>query len=177
MEHDQGAGPITSSTDDALFGDVHVSLDTREGVVTVDGEGIPSIVIRRADGTEADDHTPVGTRDGSLLSLEIAGRATPLRPAKGRLTRKSFRVDVIRDDTTYRLVPDSIPGSRLLRDGQHIGDFASDGDGIVLAEWKEGAEVRPVEAAVGYALAVAFGTGAQPMWMLVLDALGDLLPG
>ncbi|MFD7612586.1 hypothetical protein [Streptomyces sp. NPDC059828] len=177
MERDQEAGPVASSTHDDLFGQVHVSLDIREGVVTVAGEGIPSVVIRRADGTAADEHVPVGTRDGSLLSLEIDGCATPIRPAKGRLTRNSFRVDVDWADATYRLVPDSIPGSRLLRDDQHIGDLSSDGDGVVLAQWCEGARTRPVEAAVGYALAVAFGTGAQPMWMLALDAVGDLIPG
>lgn len=165
-------------TEDTLFGSVAVALDTAAGVVDVHGDTVPSVVVRRAEGmADVDEHIPVGTRDGALLSLVVDGGAVPIRPGKGRLTRRSFRVDVTYEGVAYRLVPDALSESRLLRDGTPIGRFSSDGDGIVLAEWQDDARVRAVEAALGYALAAAFGTGAQPMWMLMLDALGDLLPG
>ncbi|WP_316959617.1 hypothetical protein [Streptomyces sp. TRM68367] len=138
---------------------------------------MPRIELLRAEGTEAQDHVPIGTRDGSRLTLTVDGEKAVLDPAKGRLTRRSFRVDVRRDGHAWRLAPDSIPGSRLLRDERHIGDFSSDGDGHVLAEWREDAEPEPLDAALGYALAAAFGTGAQPMWMLAMHAAGDMVPG
>lgn len=73
-------------------------------------------------------------------------------------------------------MPNSIPSSRLTRDGKHIGDFSSDGDRRVLAEWRSGAAVEPADAAIGYALAAAFGTGGQPMWMMLVDTVSELLP-
>ncbi|MEU2184060.1 hypothetical protein [Streptomyces thermolilacinus] len=171
--------PVTvRETEDALFGAVTVELDTAAGLVDVRGDTVPQVVVRRADGVaDVDARIPVGTRDGALLSLAVDGCATRIEPGRGRLTRRSFRVDVTYEGVAYRLVPDALTESRLLRDGKPIGRFASDGDGTVLAEWEDGARVRAVEAALGYALAAAFGTGAQPMWMLLLDALGDLLPG
>ncbi|CAL9299519.1 hypothetical protein AB0N23_19245 [Streptomyces sp. NPDC052644] len=171
--------PVTvRETEDTLFGSVAVALDTAAGVVDVRGDTVPGVVVRRADGVaDVDEHIPVGTRDGALLSLVVDGEAVPVRPGKGRLTRRSFRVDVTYEGVAYRLVPDALSESRLLRDGKPIGRFSSDGDGVVLAEWQDDARVRAVEAALGYALAAAFGTGALPMWMLVLEALGDLLPG
>ncbi|WP_240436567.1 hypothetical protein [Streptomyces sporangiiformans] len=161
---------------DDLFGELNVRLDTEQGEVIVEGEAIPRIVLRRDAGTEAETHIPIGTRDGERLTLTVDGEKAVLIPAKGRLTRGSYRVDVRHAGRAHRLVPDSIPGSRLLKDKEHIGDFSSDGDGQVLAEWKEGAKVDAADAALGYALAAAFGTGAQPMWMLVIDAIGDLIP-
>lgn len=35
---------------------------------------------------------------------------------------------------------------------------------------------EPYDASVGYALAAAFGTGAEPMWKLTLNAALDLWP-
>ncbi|WP_262387254.1 hypothetical protein [Streptomyces sp. TRM49041] len=169
---------VVRVAEDVLFGGIRVSLDTVGGAVTVHGDAVPGIAVRRADGVDrVDAHIPVGTRDGALLSLTVDGADVPIRPGKGRLTRGSFRVDVPYDGIVYRLVPDSMAESRLLRGRQRIGGFSSDGDGVVLARWEEGVRVRAVEAALGYALAAAFGTGAQPMWLLMADALGDLIPG
>jgi hypothetical protein len=106
----------------------------------------------------------------------VDGEEAGVHPAKGRLTRGSYRVDVRHAGRMWRLVPDSIPGSRFLRDGRRLGDFDSEGNGRVCAEWREDAEPDATDVAVGYALAAAFGTGAQPMWMLVADAVGDLIP-
>ncbi|MFJ4863552.1 hypothetical protein [Streptomyces sp. NPDC088748] len=85
-------------------------------------------------------------------------------------------MDVEYDGASYRLVPDSVPSSRLTRDGTHLGDFSSDGDETVIAEWREDLELRPADAAIGYALAAAFGTGAQPMWMMIVDGVTSALP-
>ncbi|MCJ0875156.1 hypothetical protein [Streptomyces sp. AP-93] len=38
------------------------------------------------------------------------------------------------------------------------------------SEWQDKGRRTPDDAAVGYALAAAFGTGAEPMWKLTLDA-------
>ncbi|MFE2524473.1 hypothetical protein ACFXEL_09590 [Streptomyces sp. NPDC059382] len=35
---------------------------------------------------------------------------------------------------------------------------------------------EPYDASVGYGLAAAFGTGAEPMWQLTLNAALDLWP-
>lgn len=64
----------------------------------------------------------------------------------------------------------------MTRDGKHIGDFSSDGDRQVLAEWRPGPPSKPADAAIGYALAAAFGTGGQPMWMMLVDTVSELLP-
>ncbi|WP_369171059.1 hypothetical protein AB5J49_25815 [Streptomyces sp. R28] len=174
--------------EDSLFGPLTVRLDTERGEVVVEGEAVPRIVLSRAAGTETDDHIPVGTRDGGRLTLTVAGEEASVHPAKGRLTRRSFRVDVRHAGHVWRLVPDSLPGSRFLRDGRRLADFYSEGDGEVTAEWRPetGPEAElgtgsdtgpdPTDVALGYALAAAFGTGAQPMWMLVSDAIGDLIP-
>ncbi len=92
--------------------------------------------------------------------------ADPLIPAKGFLTRRSYRVDA----GPYRLVPCSLGESRVLLDGEQIGVFTSVGDGRVWFEWQNEGRRTPDDAAVGYALAAAFGTGAEPMWKLNLDA-------
>ncbi|MER6653895.1 hypothetical protein ABT248_25560 [Streptomyces sp. NPDC000971] len=76
-------------------------------------------------------------------------------------------------------MPDSLGTSRLLRDGRLLGVFTSTGDRTVGAEWQEpksGERVEPHDAAVGYALAAAFGTGAEPMWKLMLNALLEMWP-
>ncbi|WP_308402687.1 hypothetical protein [Streptomyces sp. AC550_RSS872] len=168
---------VETVVEEERFGTITVRLDMKAGEVTVEGESVPRIELLRAEGTEADDHIPIGTRDASLLTLTVDGEEAVLDPAKGRLTRRSYRVDVRHADHTWRLVPDSIPGSRLLRDEEHIGDFSSDGDGRVIAEWREDAEPEALDTAIGHALAAAFGTGAQPMWMLAVEAASEMLPG
>ncbi|WP_328286981.1 hypothetical protein [Streptomyces mutabilis] len=145
--------------------------------MTVEGGAVPRVELHRAEGAEIDAHVPVGTRDGSRLTLTVDGQEAVPAPSKGRLTRRSFAVDVRYAGRAWRLVPDSVAGSRLLRDGEHVGDFCSQGDGRVPAEWREGAEPEALDAALGYAPAAAFGTGAPPMWMLVVDAVGDTVPG
>ncbi|MFE0600778.1 hypothetical protein ACFW2T_26295 [Streptomyces sp. NPDC058892] len=161
--------------EDTRFGGITVHQDGQLRL-EVDGEGIPSVVLERDPASEADAQIAIGTRDAAFLTLRIDGREAELKPAKAGLGRRSYRVDVEFEGVRYRLVPDSIPSSRLIRDGAHIGDFSSDGDELVLAEWREDEEVRPLDASVGYALASAFGTGGQPMWMMIVDGVSSALP-
>ncbi|WP_245700773.1 hypothetical protein [Streptomyces roseifaciens] len=173
VEDEAPTGPVQ----DDRFGEITVLLNDEEGWVEVLGDAIPPAALDRAAGAETDAHVPIGTRKGAHLTMTVDGDPVRLAPGKGKLSRRSYAVDVTRDGITYRLVPDSIAGSRLLKDGKHIGDFSSDGDGRVLAEWKEGADVSPADASVGYALAAAFGTGGQPMWMMAIEAAAELIPG
>lgn len=168
--------PTETPVEDTLFGVLTVRLDIERGQVVVEGEAIPRIVLSRATGTEAEEHIPVGTRDGGLLTLTVDEEEAGVHPAKGRLTRRSYRVDVRHAGRRWRLVPDSGSGSRLVRDGRRLGELTSDGDGRVLAEWRQDGGADSLDVALGYALAAGFGTGAQPMWELVADAIGELIP-
>ncbi|MFH8281088.1 hypothetical protein [Streptomyces antibioticus] len=166
---------------DRLFEAVHIALDHEDGTLTVSGDGVPRTEIRRIAGTPLESHVPIGTRDQRRLTLSVEGADEALRPAKGFLTRRSYRVEV--ESTArghgYLLVPDSLGTSRLLRDGRLLGVFTSTGDGTVSAAWEgsnSGERVEPHDAAVGYALAAAFGTGAEPMWKLTLNVLLELWP-
>ncbi|QGV79433.1 hypothetical protein [Streptomyces ficellus] len=150
-----------------------VDLRSATGTLDVTGPGLPHVRLVRAAGTEADPHIPIGTRDPALLTLTVDGRPVPLRPAKGRLSRRSYRVDVRLDGTRYRLVPCSYGDSRLLRDGRRIGELESSGDGRVSADWHDDTEPRPLDVAIGTALAAAFGTGAQPLWEATLDMVTE----
>ncbi|MFF7204163.1 MULTISPECIES: hypothetical protein [unclassified Streptomyces] len=167
--------PTPAPVQDDRFGELRIRLEGQESLL-VEGEGIPRITLNRAPDSEKDDHIAIGTRDPEQLTLRIDGTPAKLTPSRGRLTRRSYAVDVDHAGTSYRLVPDSVPSSRLVRDGRHIGDFSSDGDGHVIAEWREDAEIVPLDAALGYTLAAAFGTGAQPMWMMAIDAVATALP-
>ncbi|MGW6568843.1 hypothetical protein [Streptomyces sp. NPDC054975] len=164
--------------DDRLFGEVDIALDHEAGTLTVRGDGLPRVEIRRSAGTQTESHVPIGTRDPERLTLDLDGADEVLRPAKGFLTRRSYRVEVVSAarERAYVLVPDSLATSRLLRDGQLLGVFTSTGDGTVTAEWESGTKTatEPYDAAVGYALAAAFGTGAEPMWKLTLNALLEM---
>ncbi|MFI7285105.1 hypothetical protein ACIBRY_00275 [Streptomyces anulatus] len=169
--------PIPAAVEDDHHGDILVELAGEHGeMLVVSGERIPRVVLTRASGAEVDDHIVIGTRDPRCLTLTVDGREATITPGRGKLRRRSYRVDVRCAGTSYRLVPDSIPSSRLTRDGKHIGDFSSDGDRRVIAEWRAGSAVEPADAAIGYALAAAFGTGGQPMWMMAADAISTALP-
>ncbi|MFF4389246.1 MULTISPECIES: hypothetical protein [unclassified Streptomyces] len=161
--------------EDVLFGAITVRQDGQDRL-EVDGEAIPRVSLERDPAAGADPQIAIGTREPAHLTMRVDGTVVVLLPAKGRLSRHSYRVDVTYDGAEYRLVPDSVPSSRLTRDGVHLGDFSSDGDETVIAEWREDREVRPADAAIGYALASAFGTGAQPLWMMVVDGVTSALP-
>ncbi|MFE2145459.1 hypothetical protein ACFXA3_27610 [Streptomyces sp. NPDC059456] len=168
--------------DDPLFGAIRIELDHEAGTLGVSGHGLPPVEIRRAPGTSPVSHVPIGTRDPEHLTLLVDGAGTALRPSKGFLTRRSYRVEVVSAarECRYVLVPDSLGTSRLLRDGRLLGVFASTGDGHVSADWEAasatGEAQEPYDASVGYGLAAAFGTGAEPMWQIALNAALELWP-
>ncbi|MEI5036196.1 hypothetical protein RB201_36705 [Streptomyces sp. S1A(2023)] len=169
--------PIPAAVEDDHHGEILVELAGKQSeMLVVSGERIPRVVLTRAPGTEVDDHIAIGTRDPRRLTLTVDGQEATIKPGKGRIRRRSYRVDVRCAGTSYRLVPDSIPSSRLTRNGRRLGDFSSGGDRRVLAEWRPGAAVEPRDAAIGYALAAAFGTGGQPMWMMAVETVSEFLP-
>ncbi|MFH9423357.1 hypothetical protein [Streptomyces sp. NPDC017529] len=169
-----GDGTASGLAEDRTFGRVLLDLDAAAGLLTVRGERVAAAELRRAPGAPAAEHVPVGTRDGAYLHLSVDGRPAHITPAKGRPIRRSHRVCVIYGGAVYRLLPDSPNGSRLVKDGRRIADFSSDGAGHVWADWHpDVAPPLPEDAAVGYALAAGFGTGAEPTWRLLLRALLD----
>ncbi|MFD7595166.1 hypothetical protein ACFV6D_19300 [Kitasatospora sp. NPDC059812] len=167
--------PAPFTTEDTLFGEITVRVDGQDRV-TVSGERIPTAVLERDPGSEPDPQIAIGTRDTAHLTLTVDGSPVPLRPGRGKLRRKSYRVETTYDGAAYVLVPDSIPSSRLIRDGKRLGDFSCDGDQIVIVEWRDDAPARPADAAIGYVLASAFGSGGQPTWMLLVEGVGALIP-
>ncbi|MFC7902088.1 hypothetical protein ACFUV1_18295 [Streptomyces griseoincarnatus] len=171
--------PVT----DPLFGEMEIRLDHAGGTLRVSGGGLPTVEIRRSPDTEVATHVPIGTRDPRRLTLLVDGVEETLRPAKGFLSRRSYRVEAVSAtrERRYVLVPDSTDTSRLLRDKRRLGVFTSTGDGNVSVEWENGegrstTAPEPYDAAVGYALAAAYGTGAEPMWHEALDAVTELWP-
>ncbi|MFI0978246.1 hypothetical protein ACH4SP_14780 [Streptomyces sp. NPDC021093] len=162
-------------TVDTLFGEITIRLDGQDRL-TVDGEQIPTVVLERDPATEPDPLIAIGTRDPAALTLTVDGAPARITPGKGKLRRQTYRVDVEHADAHYRFQPDSVPSSRLTRDGIRLGDFSSDGDETVIAEWQADATPTATDAALGYTLAAAFGTGGQPMWMMIVDTVSAALP-
>ncbi|WP_244410147.1 hypothetical protein [Streptomyces albofaciens] len=171
-----GPGPGPGLAEDRVFGRVALDLDAAAGLLTVHGERVPTAVLRRAPDAVPAGSVPIGTRDAAALRLTVDGHPGHITPGKGRPARRSHRVDVIYGGVLYRLLPDSPGGSRLVKDGRRIADFSSDGGGHVWADWHP--DVAPPlreDAAVGYALAAAFGTGAEPSWRLLVRAVAGLV--
>ncbi|MFG2894815.1 hypothetical protein [Streptomyces sp. NPDC048248] len=167
--------------DDSRFGAVVIALDHEAGTLTVSGDGLPTVEVCRAPGTTAESHVPIGTRDPERLTLAVEGAEEALRPAKGFLTRRSYRVEVVSAwRRGYLLVPDSLGSARLLCDGPLLGVLTSSGGGSVTAQWETESDSsrtpEPYDASVGYALAAAFGTEAEPMWKLTLNVALELWP-
>lgn len=153
---------------------VQIDLDGPAGTLRVSGHGLPTVELVRAPGTDPDAHTPIGTRKRALLALTVDGEPAVIRPARGRLLRRSYRVDVRTGGVRYRLVPCGYVDSRLTRDGRRIGMLTSSGDGRVIDEWD--GDPTPHDLALGAALAAAFGTGASPWWETLGDIVGELIP-
>ncbi|ANZ21780.1 hypothetical protein SNOUR_42790 [Streptomyces noursei ATCC 11455] len=170
-----GPGP-GGPAEDPFFGRIDIGLDTRGGVLTVQGRRLPRVELRRLPGAEVDERIPIGTREVAWLTMSLDGASVHISPAKGRLSRRSYRVDVTYEGADYRLVPRSSAESKLLKDERRIGTFASRGDGTVVAVWRHDAKALPQDAAVGYALAAGFGTGGQSALMVVVDIIGGLIP-
>jgi hypothetical protein len=157
-----------------------VSLDRADGQVGVtvsDADAASTVVIRRIGEIEPVRHVPIGTRKSENLEIVIDGEAARLKPGPGRWARGSYKVTVVHDRVTYLFRPKSPDTSRLTRDGIKLGDFELRDDGDVRVTWHDDADVRATDAAVGYALSAAFGTGAQFMLLALLGMLEDGVPG
>lgn len=163
----------TCVVQDPLHGAVIVHTDIEQGWVEVAGDGMPSVHLRRSPTAAVTEYVPIGTRDPAHLTMTVAGHAASLQPGSGRFTRSSFRVDATVDGARYRLTPSDDDGSRLVRDGRRLGELMLEPETVeLLAVWRPDAEIEGQDAAVGYALATAFGTGAASAWGLLIDFLG-----
>jgi hypothetical protein len=143
--------------EDSIFGPVEVTVDCEVGCMSVSGPGLSPASIRRSRGTESDGRSPIGTRTPGRLEFILNGDVLAIEPGIGYLSRKSRRVDVKYEGHVYRFVPTANLRSKLLRDGQRIGELHR---APVHARWEADANVLPTEAAMAYVLAAAFGVGA-----------------
>lgn len=177
--------------DDHLFGAVKV--DAAAGQVSLAGDAVPEVVLTRAPGVELRKGIPIGTRDAAALTLLVAGEPAVVRPGRGGLMRGSHRVRVRHGGDDLLFTPSSPTTARLVRGRSYRGDNEMgtfervDGD-LLPAVWstdvsvlggrfRAGAPIpEPWEAAVGYVLAAAFGTGAQFLLMLMLEG-GEQVSG
>jgi hypothetical protein len=162
----------TCVVEDPLHGVVIVHTDVDKGWVEVAGDGFPAVHVRRSETAEVSRYVPIGTRDPAHLTLTVDGTPGELSPGRGRFTRGSFRVDAKVGGLHYRFHPSDEDGSRLSRDGQRLGVLMLEPETIeLMAAWSPGADVRPQDAALGYALATAFGTGAESTLMMLVHTL------
>lgn len=162
----------TCVVEDPRYGVVIVHTDAEKGWIEVAGDGFPSVHLRRSAAAEVSRHVPIGTRDPAHLTLTVAGSPATLAIGRGRFTRGSFRVDASVDGVHYRLHPSDDDGSELTRDGRKLGVLMLEPETIeLMAVWRPDADVRPQDAAVGYALATAFGTGAESTPLMLIHIL------
>lgn len=162
----------TCTVEDALHGVVIVHTDIERGWIEVAGDGFPSVHLRRSETAEVSTYVPIGTRDPAHLTLTVDGTPAVLSPGRGRFTRGSFRVDAHVGELRYRFHPSDEDGSRLSRDGQRLGELMLEPETVeLMAVWSPGADVRPQDAALGYALATAFGTGAESTLMMLVNGM------
>lgn len=190
-EGDHGVGGLATTLTDAVFGAVTIRHDAAAGRVAVHGEGLPEVVVHRTPDVPLLAWVPIGTRDPTALALSVAGARQELHPAKGGLTRRSYRVRARVGTTDLLFAPSSPSTSRLVRGLRHRGDdelgtFERVDGEVVPAVWSQdqsllgvtatGPRPEPEEAAVGYALAAAFGTGAQFFLAALLDGAGRAMP-
>jgi hypothetical protein len=157
--------------------DPPVELEVDEGRVSVtathDGR-VGTALIERHGSPARTGHVPIGTRDAASLTMLVDGERAVLRPGPGRYTRGSYLVRVRHRAVAYHYRPKSPDTHRLLRDGARLGDFEVRKDGSIDVTWHEGARPTATDAAVGYALAAAFGAGAQFFIMMMLDVVGQV---
>ncbi len=156
-------GRIATVVEDLVFGEVTITLDSAEGSVEVNGDRLPRTTLRRDPGKEPTSWPPIGTSDPNALTLTIDGMGGPPPLSRGYVNRRTYTVRFPDGGRTYRLVPHDVTQSYLIRDKVRLGKLlVSPGGGRVApAKWWSSSKVLPVEAALGYALAVALGTGGK----------------
>lgn len=174
---------------DPIFGTISWQLDP--GRLLVTGDGVPDVELVYTGSVEPRQGIPIGTRRRRDLSMTVGGQDIDLRPGTGRLTRRSYRIAVGTPAGDLLFTPCTPAESRLVRGSSYRGDnelamFERAADGGVFATWSAsvtalGVVVKaptpePAEAAIGYALAAGFGTGARLFLAACMDALEQLLP-
>lgn len=162
----------TCTVEDPLHGVVIVHTDIERGSIEIAADGMPAVHLHRSDTAEVSPYVPIGTRDAAQLTLTVDGIPAELALGRGRFTRASYRVDAHVGGHHYRFHPSDEHGNRLLRDGKRLGDLMLEPETIeLMAVWLPGVAVAPQDAAVGYALATAFGTGAESALTMLVNAL------
>lgn len=180
---------LRSGTKDRLFGRVWWELGPER--LRLSGDVLPEVVLVRTGSDAARENVPIGSRRPELLSLSVGGQSVELRPGSGRFTKRSYRIAVRADEGTLTFLPQSSGSSHLVRGTggrvPHVlGVFERSRSGEVTCTWPTArsrstaaspspfdpsgpagmtAAHMPVtewEAAIGYALTVSFGTGAEP---------------
>lgn len=171
-------GPCTVNDD--YYGALTILTDAERGTVEVAGEQVPTVVIQRSPRVEPNASVPIGTREAAHLTATIDGVDAELRPGKGKLTRASHRVVLALADTHYSFVPDSDDTTQLRRDSTKLASFelldVKGGDEFIVRWLVERDDTRPGDAAIGYALSVAFRTGAVGI-ITVLTNGSENVPG
>jgi hypothetical protein len=158
---------------------LEVTLDLTEGRVAVtvqDAQSQSTAVLVRSTDTEVLTHVPIGSREAQHLAMVVDEMPVVLALGPGEYTRNSYQVSATVGSVSYQLVPSSDVSSVLTRDTERLGEFTRGESGISVS-WHEGATVGPVDAAVGYALAAAFGTGAKSMPGLLFEAFINIVGG
>lgn len=164
--------------EDAEFGPVTIATPAAvPGQARVSGPGLPPALITRAGETRDHRQAPIGTRDADRLTMTVGGTPATLTLGAGRLTRSSFKAAVAVSGLAYTCEPTGRHRSVLRRDGQQVALFIWTGNARSSALWRPADEVgpRPEDAAVGYLLATAFGTGAASTRSLLVDAALEAL--
>ncbi|MFI1987888.1 hypothetical protein [Actinoplanes sp. NPDC020271] len=147
-----------------------VDVERTDGRVAVEvrAEGRRhTATVERLHQPELQAHIPIGTRDRQHLWMTVDDLPAILRPGAGRWSRFSYRVVVEHDGRQYVYRPRTAESSRLQRDGFAVGDFTIAESGKVKATLVESA--GPLDAAIGYALAAAFGAGAEFFLVALLE--------
>ncbi|MET0136458.1 MAG: hypothetical protein ABW215_22965 [Kibdelosporangium sp.] len=160
----------TRTVDDAYFDELMIRTNAERGVVEISGKQVPTVVVQRSSDAELNKFVPIGTRKADHLTMSVDGVEAELRPGPGKLTRGSYRVDVTLAGTHYSFTPDSDDDTQLRRDSAKIASFAMDAEGEFTVRWQaERDDSQPADAAIGYALSVAFHTGAMGIFSVLLN--------
>lgn len=177
---------------DSRFGAIVIERTDAGRAVRISGETIPAGSITRIGGAQMRGDVPIGTRNPRYLHLELDGRSFEVRPAAGRLTRRSYRIDVAGHGTSWLWTPATRHSHQLLGDERatgraELGIFTAH-QATITARWSDeshaggsgaaAAGITGEDCALGYLLAAGFGTGAQALLMAIFHGTVDILiPG
>lgn len=161
---------------DPRFGDILVTSTLASGRTEVSGPDIPTVVVRRGFATAPDADLPPGAAKSATATLRVDGRTVPLRTGPGTGSKRSHRVWTEYEGVVLRLHPVDNDSSSLLRSRRLLGSPVRvrrrlatfvlrpggplpDGIRRYLCRWGRRSTGTAPQAALGYALAAAFGVG------------------